>query len=91
MKQALALTFAALALGACADYQYVYDYGPGGPRGHYVGPFEHPHARADLACAHVAYSGPYENGYREPYYVGPYCADAPTTATLASATVPSAP
>jgi hypothetical protein len=88
MKQALVLLFAALTLGACADYQYVYDYGPGGPRGHYVGPFEHPHVATGLACAHVAYSGPYQNGYREPYYVGPYCADA---ATLAAATLPSAP
>jgi hypothetical protein len=89
MKQALALLAAALMLGACADYIYVYDYGPGGPRGHYVGPFKHPHVASGPACAHMAYSGPYQNGYREPYYVGPYCADA-VPAALAQADVPAA-
>jgi hypothetical protein len=89
MKQALVLLFAALTLGACADYQYVYDYGPGGPRGHYVGPFERPHAGSAPACAHLAYSGPYQNGYREPYYVGPYCADAAPAAMAAASVAPT--
>jgi hypothetical protein len=76
MKQALAVLIAALTLSGCAEYGYVYDYGPGGPRGHYTGPFEHPRVRSGLTCARAVYSGPYYNGYGEPYYAGPYCADA---------------
>lgn len=76
MKEALVVAVAALALSACADYGYVYSYDPYlGPRGHYVGPFEHPPVRAALACARVVYGGPYYGGYRGPYYSGPYCAD----------------
>lgn len=71
---------AALGLSACADYTYVYDYGPGGPRGHYVGPYEHP-APAQAPCARYVMAGPYEDGYRGPYYTGPYCAEPAPAAT----------
>lgn len=75
MKAALVVVIAALALCACADYGYVYSYDPYlGPRGHYVGPFEHPAAGPALACARIVYSGPYYGGYRGPYDSGPYCA-----------------
>jgi hypothetical protein len=78
MKQALIVVLAALGLSACGSgWGYAYDYDPYlGPRGHYVSPFDHRPARAAPPCARVVYSGPYEGGYRGPYYAGPFCADA---------------
>ena len=76
--KALFLALAApLALSACAEsYGYAYDYDPYlGPRGHYVGPLEP--RRPAPACADATYSGPYYDGYRRPYDIGPDCAGPP--------------
>jgi hypothetical protein len=75
MKLGLIVALAALGLSACAEgYGYAYDYDPYlGVRGHYVGPFEGHRPRA--ACQHIAYEGPYPDGYRGAYDVGPYCLD----------------
>lgn len=66
---------AAVGLGACAEgYGYAYDYDPYlGPRGHYTSRWSH--RQAPQPCQHVAYSGPYEDGYGGTYYAGPYCLD----------------
>jgi hypothetical protein len=74
MKTSLFAVAAALALSACADYGYVYDYDAyGGPRGRYVGPLE-PRPAPAVACARTIYRGPYDGGWRGPYYAGPFCA-----------------
>lgn len=77
MKARLAILAAALGLSACGEAYYAYDYDPlAGPRGHYVSPFD-PHPRSTApACRQWVMSGPYEDGFRGPYYAGPYCADA---------------
>jgi len=79
MKGPLLAAAASLALSACANgYGYAYDYDPYlGPRGHYVGPFEPKPRRASAVCSGPVYSGPYYDGYRRPYAVGPYCAEPP--------------
>ncbi|HEX3700057.1 MAG TPA: hypothetical protein VHV27_05220 [Phenylobacterium sp.] len=97
MKPALFLVVAAaLGLSACAeDYGYAYDYDPYlGPRGHHVGPFSHRTQHAALACSRYVFTGPYDGGWRGPYYAGPYCvqdegrAVAPVAEAAVVATAP---
>ena len=77
MKAAPFAVLAALALSACAEgADYAYDYDPYlGVRGHHVGFLDGRPARTAPTCSHLVYTGPYSDGYREPYYAGPFCAD----------------
>jgi len=85
------LGLASLGLSACAEgYGYAYDYDPyRGPTGHYVSPFGSQRPRP--ACAHVYYSGPYEDGMRGSYYAGPFCADGPGPAQAFAVVAPGSP
>ena len=78
MLRALILFAALPALAGCAQWaDYAYDYDPyGGPHGHYVGPLEGGPGRTSLGCAPVAFTGPYDAGYRGAYMAGPVCAPA---------------
>jgi len=89
MKARLLVIAAALGLSACGEAYYAYDYDPyAGPRGHYVSPFD-PHPRAAApACGRWVMSGPYADGYRGPYYAGPYCADAVQVGAMAPPAAP---
>ena len=89
MKATLIVLAAALGLAGCAQgWGYAYDYDPyRGVRGHYVGPFEG-RVQSAPACRRLVYTGPYSDGYREPYYAGPFCADG--AAVDAAARVPDA-
>jgi len=89
MKARLLVIVAALGLSACGEAYYAYDYDPyGGPQGRYANPFgPHPHAQAPV-CRRWVMGGPYEDGYRGPYYTGPYCADAAQAGWVAPPAVP---
>ena len=70
MRTLLILAAAVTLSGCVGEYGYRYDYDPYlGPRGYYVGPLEPPHAPPPPAAA---YAGPYDGGWRGPYYSGPY-------------------
>jgi hypothetical protein len=75
MSRALLALAAAMALSACASgYDYAYDYDPlRGPRGHYLDP-ANPRPPLGPECAKPTFIGPFEDGFRAPYYVGPFCA-----------------
>ena len=75
MTRALLALAALVALAGCAQgYTYAYDDDPlRGPRGHYLDP-PNPHPPTGPDCARPTFIGPFEDGYRGPYYAGPFCA-----------------